>query len=383
MPLKLMISAAEVSGDVHGAALALELKKARPDIHLFGMGGEKMAAAGVNVRLDITDKSTIGVIEPLKFIPSHIRSLKFLVQLMKDERPDALIVIDAQGFHMPLVKEAKKLNIRTIYYIAPQEWLWGTERGVKSVAKAVDLIVAVFQKEFEAYKKAGANVVYFGHPVLDIAKPSQTKERLKLASYVEADAPFVGLFPGSRRQEIERLLPVMLDAIKLIRVKFGKINPLLGLSSSKFRDKVEQMVERSNVNLSIVEGGTYDTLSAADVSIAASGTILLEAAVLDAPIIMTYKLSPLSYFIGKRILKIDRKLPYYSMPNIMAGERIIPEFVMADANAENIANEVVSLLADRSKIEKMKRAFARVKALLGEPGVVTRAARGILNFLLS
>jgi len=383
MPLKLMISAAEVSGDVHGAKLAQELRKAQPDISLFGLGGERMAASGVEIKLDITDKSTIGVIEPLKFLPSHLRSLKLLSALMKAERPDALIVIDAQGFHMPLVREARKLKIRTVYYIAPQEWLWGTEKGVKNVAKAVDLIIAVFQKEFEAYKKSGARVVYFGHPVLDIAKPSQTKERLKLASYVEAGAPFVGLFPGSRRQEIERLLPVMLDAIKLIRAKFGKVNPLLGLSSSKFRGRIEKMVERSNVDLSIVEGGTYDTLSAADVSIAASGTILLEAAVLGAPIIMTYKLSPLSYFIGKHILKIDRKLPYYSMPNILAGEKIIPEFVMADANAENIANEVISLLADRTKVEKMKRGFARVKALLGEPGVVARAARGILNFLLS
>lgn len=380
MPFKLMLSAAEVSGDVQGAALAGEIKKIQRDVYLFGMGGERMAAAGVDIKLDITEKSTIGLIEPLKFIPSHIRSLRFLTDLMKKEKPDALIVIDAQGFHVPLVKAARELNIRTVYYIAPQEWLWGTERGVKKIAGAVDLIVAVFKKEYDAYKKAGANVVYFGHPLLDIVAPSHTKERLRLASYVEAGAPFVGLFPGSRRQEIEGLLPIMLDSIKLIKSKLGKVNPLLGLSSLKFKDMVEQMVNEAKVNLSIIEGGTYDTLAACDVCLAASGTILLEAAILGAPIIMMYKISPLSYFIGKYILRIDKKIPYFSMPNILANERVVPEFVMGDANAETISNEVTSLLKDRSRIEKMKDGLFRVKKMLGDPGVVAKAAQSIMDF---
>ncbi len=381
MPLKLMISAAEVSGDVHGAFLAQELKKASKDVVLFGMGGEKMVASGVDVKLDITETSTIGLIEPLKYTPSYLKSFRFLVNLMKKERPDVLVVIDAQGFHMPLAKAAKKLGIKTIYYISPQEWLWGTAKGVKKVVNTIDLIVAVFQKEYEAYKKAGGAVVYFGHPVVDIAKPSYSKEKLRRSSYVESDAPFVGLFPGSRRQEIEKLLPIMLDALKLIEEKFGKVNPMLGLSSSKFKTKIEKMVAKQKVNLSIIEEGTYDMLAACDVSIAASGTILLEAAVVETPIIMMYKLSSLTYFIGKHILKVDKKLPYYSMPNILANEKIIPEYVMADATAENIAAEVVSLLKDKSKLENMKHSLKQVAALLGEPGVVARVARGIIDFV--
>ena len=342
-----------------------------------------MAAAGVDIRQDITDKSTIGLIEPLKFLPSHLRSFRFMVDLMKKEKPDALIVIDAQGFHVPLVKAARDLTIKTIYYIAPQEWLWGTERGVKKIAGSVDLIVAVFKKEYDAYKKSGANVVYFGHPLVDIVKPAYTKERLRLASYVESGAPFVGLFPGSRRQEIEGLLPIMLDSVKLIRKKFGKVNPILGLSSSKFKKRVEEMVTEARIDLSIVEGGTYEALAACDISIAASGTILLEAAVLGAPIIMMYKLSPLSYLIGKYILRIDRKIPYFSMPNILLNEKVVPEFVMGEANAEKISDEVASLLKDRSRMEKIKDGLFKVKKMLGDPGVVAKASQSIMNFVLA
>jgi len=381
MPFKLMLSAAEVSADVHGAVLAEELKKLDKDIVLFGMGGERMAAAGVNVKLDITDKSTVGFVEPLKHLPTYFKALRTLVRLLKKEKPDALVVIDAQGFHMPLAKKAKKLGIKTIYYIAPQEWLWGTEKGVKKVVETIDLLIAAFQKEHDIYKNAGGNVIYFGHPVVDIARPSHSKEELRSASSVAKDAPFVGIFPGSRQQEVEKLLPMMLDAIKMIENKLGKVNPVIGLSSPKFRKRVEELVEKRNMNLSIVEGGTYETLAASDVSLASAGTLLLEAAVVGAPIIMTYKLAPLSYFIGKYIFKIDKKISFYSMPNIMANERIIPEYVLSEATAENLASEAVSILSDRVKSDNMKHGLNQVAALLGEPGVVSRVARGIIDFI--
>jgi len=260
--------------------------------------------------------------------------------------------------------------------------LWGKERRTKEIAATLDLIVAIFQREYEAYKKAGANVIYFGHPLIDIAKPKFTRQQLREGSSVNEGVPYVGLFPGSRKQEIEGLLPIMLDAVKLIESNFGKVNPLLGLSTPKFRALVEKMVEEKKVNLSIIEDGTYDALAACDVSIAASGTILLEATILHAPVIMMYKLSPLSYFIGKHILHIDRKLPYFSMPNILANKKIIPEYVMGEANAENIAKEAVSLLKDPSKIAKMKAEMGAVASKLGQPGVISKAAKGIVDFLV-
>jgi lipid-A-disaccharide synthase len=381
MPLKIMLSAAEVSGDVHGAALAQALKDLSKDVTLFGMGGEMMAAAGVDIKLDITDKSSIGISEAVKHIPSHIRSLRSLVDMMKAEKPDALILIDAQGFHMPLARKARKLGIRTIYYIAPQEWLWGTKRGLKKVTSTIDLIVAIFEKEYVAYKGAGGNVIYEGHPIIDIAKPSYTKAEFKMAAGVEGEAPFIGIFPGSRKQEIEKLLPLMLDALELIKGKMGKVNPILGLASSKFKAEVEKMVEEKKINISIIEGGTYDALSACDVSIAASGTILLEATALQAPVIMTYKLSPFSEFIAKFVFRINRRLPYYAMPNILANRKIIPEYVLEKAKPENLASEAVSLLADPEKIKLMKAGMKQLAGTLGKPGVVARVAKQILSFL--
>ncbi len=383
MPLKIMLSAAEVSGDVHGAALAEAIKSLNRDAVLFGMGGERMAEAGVDVRLDITEKSSVGISEAVRNIPSHIGSLRSLVSLMRAEKPDALVLIDAQGFHMPLAKEARKLGIRTVYYIAPQEWLWGTRRGVKRVADAVDLIVAVFAKEFEAYRKAGANVIYEGHPIIDIAKPAYPRDEFRAASAVGASGPFIGLFPGSRRHEIERLLPVMLDALEIIRSKIGSVNPILGLSSSKFKAEIEREIDRRKINISLIEGGTYDALSACDVSIAASGTILLEAAVLQSPIIMTYKLSSFTEFVARFLLRIHKKLSFYAMPNILADKKIIPEYVLENATAGNLADEALSLLADPGRIKRMKDEMAALRGQLGEPGVVARVAQKILSFVSS
>jgi len=376
-----MLSAAEVSGDVQGAALARELKKIDSDIRLFGMGGEQMAAAGVDIRLDITDTSTIGLLEPIRFIPSHIRSFRAMKALMKNEKPDALLVIDAQGFHMPLVSAARKIGLKTIYYIAPQEWLWGTKKGVRKVVEAVDMIIAVFRREYEAYREAGGKAVYFGHPVVDIAKPSFTPSQLRSSSYVKRDAPFIGLFPGSRRQEIDRLLPVMLDAVKIIESRLGAVNPLLGLSSTKFRSRVEKIVGRRKVDLSIIEGGTYDTLAACEVSIAASGTILLEAAAVGAPVIMTYRLSPLTAFLARHVVKLDRKLKYFAMPNILADEKVIPELIMKDSTPEKIASEAISIIGSEARAEKISRGLKRVAAILGDPGVVSRVAGSVVDFL--
>lgn len=170
--MKIMVSAGEVSGDVHGSYLIKEFKKLRPDIFFFGMGSERLAAEGVDVKFDITKRGTIGILEALpNILPVYSTFLK-MKKLLLREKPDLVLLIDSQGFNMPFAKFCKKAGFKTVYYIAPQEWLWGTPRGIKRVADTVDLIVAIFQKEYEAYRAAGANVVYFGHPLVDIVKVS-------------------------------------------------------------------------------------------------------------------------------------------------------------------------------------------------------------------
>jgi len=383
MPPKIFLSAAEVSGDVHGARLAKEIKLIEPDTIFYGVGGEQMLAAGVDVWIDITEKSTIGLLEVLRYLPSHIRTYNKIKKILKDTKPDAVILIDAQGFNLPVAKAAKALGIKTIYYIPPQEWLWGTKKGAKKVVETIDLIAAIFEKEAKFYKEAGGNVVFHGHPIIDMAVPKFSKEKVQAAATVRPGAPYIGIFPGSRRQEIEGLLPMMLDAVKIIEKEVGKVNLLLGLSSSKFKDRIEKIIQERKQDIFIFEKGTIDALAYCDVNIAASGTIVLESAVVGAPVVMTYKLSPLTYFIGKYILKVTEKLPYYSMPNLLANERIVPELILKDATPNKVAKEALNLLQNKDARDKMQKGFEKVRFLLGKPGAVNKVAKDVLSFVSS
>ncbi len=374
---KIMFSVCEVSGDAHGAALATEIKKISPEAYLFGMGGESMRRAGVDIRIDITEASTIGIAEAVRNIPINFIAFLRMRSMLKRMRPDALVLIDAQGFNMPLAKSAKALGIKTVYYIAPQEWLWGTEKGVKAVAQTITKIIAIFEEEAHIYTKAGANVSYFGHPVVDVAKPTLPAGEIIKRFNIDINYPIIGLFPGSRMQEINSIFPIMLEVCRIIDDSVGGGRFLLGVASSKLKGKIEKLTSKSGLNITLIEGMTYDLLKSTDVNIAASGTITLEAACLDSPIVMLYKVSPITYFIGKKILKI--KLPFYSMPNLLAGKRIIPEFVQKDINPKLIADQSIHLIVYPELVSEMRRGFASVRAKLGEPGVVERVAKEIIN----
>ena len=380
-----MVSAGEVSGDVHGTFLVRELKKLDPNIYFFGMGSEKLLAEGVDVKVDISKRGTIGIFEALpNLLPVYFAYLK-MVNLMKTERPDLLILVDSQGINMPLARAAKKLEVKTVYYIAPQEWLWGTAKGIKKVSKTIDLIVSIFEKEHAAYKQAGGNSIYFGHPLLDIVKPSMGKEEVRRTLFggvgrnVEGrTVPVVALCPGSRTQEIKGLLPILLKAGELIKKELPEARFIIPAASTEMIKQIFSYIGEDFRPKAII-GNTYDILAAADLAICASGTINLEASLLGTPNIMVYKLSPLTYFIGKYILKIGEKLKYFSMPNMLLEERAIPELVMEQAEPTVIAREALSILTDQSRQSKMKAAFEKLRVKLGQPGVIEKVARAILK----
>jgi lipid-A-disaccharide synthase len=363
-----MMSAAEVSADHLASCLARELK----DCCLFGMGGENMRSAGVDIRIDITEKSSVGIIEALKHIPSHLSTLKALKNMLKEEKPDALILVDAQGFNMPLASYAKSLGIKTVYFIAPQEWLWGTKKGVEKVAKTIDLIISIFKKEHDTYKAAGGNSVYYGHPLLDAAKPSMTRDGFFRKFSLIPGQKVVALCPGSRSHEIKSLLPVLMEVAG--RIKEAQF--VLPISSSKFKQRIEAEISKSALNIKVIEGHNYDVLAYSDLVIAKSGTIVLESVCLKTPVIMFYKLSPITYFIGKYLLGI--KLKYYSMPNILAGRMIIPEYVMWQATADNIYSESIKVLDDP---EKAKAGYEEVRSILGQAGSLKKTAQKIIEFI--
>lgn len=376
---KIMISAAEVSGDVHGSYLVREIKKMDPSMSFFGMGGEQLRAAGADIRIDITSKSTIGILEALKHVPSHLNTINKLKKMMDHEKPEALILIDAQGFNMPMASIARSKGIRTIYYIAPQEWLWGTEKGVRKVASTIDMIVSIFKKEHEAYQKAGGNSVYFGHPLIDIAKKSIARSEFMNKYRIEPDNKIISLCPGSRYQEIKGFLPMLIETARKIKKDLQDVKFILPLSSTIFKDEIIKLVNDRGVDILIIEKDNYNALGNSDLAIAVSGTVVLESALLGTPVIMFYKLSELTYFIAKNVLKI--KLPYYSMPNILLNEPAVPEYVMKEANAENLYKKAIELLSDNNKTDQIKDKFKKLKLQLGDPGMINKAAGSIVRYL--
>jgi lipid-A-disaccharide synthase len=378
--MKVMVSAGEVSGDLHGAFLVRELKKTSPDIKFFGLGSDRLKSEGVDIRFDISRRSTIGIFEALpNLIPIYLVYLR-TIHLMKKEKPDLLLLIDSQGFNIPLARAAKKLGIKTVYYIAPQEWLWGTPAGVKKIAETIDLIVAIFEKEYNSYKNAGGNVVYFGHPLIDIITPSLSRNAAR-KKYLGAEDKklLISLCPGSRTQEIKNLLPLLVKSALLIGKEFPAAVFFIPAASDYISNIIPHYME--SLEARIIVGQTHDILFASDLALCASGTINLESSVLGVPNIMVYKLSPLTYFIGKNILKIDKKLPYFSMPNFILNEKVVPELVMGMANPVLIAAEAVSILKDPSRADYMKNSFSRLKTLLGQPGVLPKISQAIIDFL--
>lgn len=376
--MKIMISAGEVSGDTHGTYLVRELKKLNPNIYFFGMGSEKLLAEGVDVKFDITKLGTVGVFEALPNVLPIYLTYRKMVDLMKKEKPDLLLLVDSQGINMPLAKAAKKIGIKTVYYIAPQEWLWGTARNAKKVAQTIDLIVAIFEKENEIYKLSGGNVVYSGHPLLDIVKPSLSKKETRQRLIGDEKGPIIAICPGSRTQEIKGLFPILLKAGELIKKELPDAKFLVPAASTDMIKRVFNMVSEDFRPKAVV-GHTYDILAASDLAICTSGTINLEASILGTPNIMVYKLSPLTYFLGKYVLKIGERLPYYSMPNILLEQKVIPELVMEQATPETIAQEAVAVIKDSSRQQNMRASFDALKNKLGSPGVIARSAQAILS----
>lgn len=377
--MKIFVSAGEVSGDVHGSYLVKELNKLNTDLTFFGVGSEKLIEAGVDVRWDITRRGSIGLIEVLPNLFPILSTFNKVKKLLLKEKPDLAILIDSQGFNLPLAEFCKKNGIKTVYYIAPQEWLWGTNKGLSKVARCVDLIIAIFEKEYQIYKHTMASVVYNGHPLLDIVKTTNTKQELRerFWSKNSSAGPIIALCPGSRIQEIKNIFPIILGAARKIQGSIPNAKFLVPVASRKIKDMV--LSKLSGLNAISVIGQTYDVLSAADLAICTSGTINLEASILGTPNIMVYRLNPLTYWIGKNILKIGEKMKYFSMPNILLDKAVVPELIQSHATPALIAMESVSILENKEKYSRMARDLAELKDKLGEPGAIRKAAEAILQ----
>ena len=370
---RLLISAGEASGDLHGADLARALQAQAPGIQLFGMGGTMMEAAGVEVLFNPTSLSTVGITEALRTVNVFRRVLALLSEAMDERRPDGVVCIDFPGFNLRLAALAHRKGIPVLYYFSPSAWAWGRGRADR-LARLGATILAVFPFEAEVYRQAGARVVFVGHPLLDRVHPSAGREEIRAELGVGPGQELIGLLPGSRRQELNQLLVPMLAAARIIAERRPGVKFVLPMAYTLRRDEVDRLVRAGGVPVTVLEGRTLDVLHAADAAIISMGTATLEAALMGLPHVACYRVSGLTYWLIRRLVKI----PYFAMPNIVLGRQAVPEVIQDQVTGENLARELLALLKPE-RHAAVREQLRQVRVQLGEGGAVARAAAAVLE----
>ena len=367
--MKIMFSAGEASGDTHGASVAKALLEKYPEAQLFGMGGDLMKQAGVDIIYDIQQLGFIGIVEILKHLPTFFKLRSFLKEAMLREKPDVLVCIDYPGFNMKLAKVAKELHIPVVYYIAPTIWAWNKGRG-KDIAKTVTKVASIFPFEAEAYREFGVDVEFVGNPLVDIVHPTMSYESALAHFGADTTSRNILLMPGSRKQEVEGLLPTMLTAAERLYENHKDLKFFLPRAHTIPREDIDRILQAYSVPVTVTEGYNYDLMQICTACIVASGTATLETALMNVPTVLIYKVASLTYVIGKLLVNID----HIGLPNIMAKRRIIPELLQGEVTPENVERELANILDHEAVYTQMKADLAQVKVELGAPGAVQRVA---------
>lgn len=375
---KIMIIAGEASSDLHASNLVTSLKEILPDIKFFGLGGEKMQKAGVELIYNLVDLAVVGFFEVLKNLTKFKEIFNQTLERLDQEKVDLVILVDYPGFNLRLAKEVKKRNIPIIYFISPQIWAWGKNR-ITLIKKLVDKMIVVFKFEEDLYKRYGIDVEFVGHPLLDIIKPASSPQEFERMLGISGQDKIITLMPGSRVNEVSRHLPIMLGAAEEIFQNWPdkKIQFLVaqapGLSNALFK------IVKNNASLpiTVIKDKNYDCLNISDLALVCSGTATLETAIMEKPMVIVYKISALTALLLKPMLKITD----IGLVNVVAGKRIVPECIQNKARANLIAQEALAILSSPEKITEIKKNLISVKQKLGLPGVSRRTAEIISRFL--
>ncbi|MCQ9207783.1 MAG: lipid-A-disaccharide synthase [Omnitrophica bacterium] len=378
MPKRIMIIAGESSGDFHSASLIHALKTMDSDLEISGIGGERMRQAGAKIYVDISELSIIGFTGVLANLKKIKQAFSTVLSAIDAQAPDVCVLVDYPGFNLKLASELKKRKIPVIYYISPQIWAWWPGR-IKTIKRLVDKMIVVFKFEEALYKEYGVDVSFVGHPLLDKAYPQISREdflkKLGLSSHKQT----IGLMPGSRRIEVERILPILLKSAKIIRQKLPQVQFALlkapGLADNIFQAKIKKF----DLPVVLCENQTYEFLNSCDFALVASGTATLETAIMQTPMAIVYNVSFLNWLIARMLIR----LPFIGLVNVVAGKKIIPEFIQFQARPKSIAGCVLETLGSQEKLAKIKAELEKVRASLGTSGASERAAKLILNSLIS
>jgi len=384
--MRIMISCGEASGDLYAGALVEEIKRREPSADVFGFGGPRLGAAGARLAGEFRGLSVTGLTEALRVIPQSVAMLRRLVAAARQDKPDVFVAIDFPDFNFRLMAALHRLRVPIVYYISPQLWAWRAGR-MQTMKRLVDRVLVIFPFEEEIYRAAGVPVEFVGHPLVDLVRVTQPRAALLREHGLAVDAPTVALLPGSRPNELKRIVPGIAASLPLIRARVPGVQFIVAAAPNLRDEFFEPLLGRlkpAPTTQSVAAGfsrpvlireRTDDVLAACDVVITASGTATVQAALHERPMVVVYRLSPLTYRIGKPFVHVDM----YAMVNLVAGRRIVPELIQEDFTAARVADETVRLLCDRKLYMRTCDELRRVRQRLGTHGASGRAADAVLS----
>jgi len=372
----IMIIAGEASGDLHGSKLVQAMRERNSNLFFCGIGGKALKDAGVRIIVNASRLAVVGLTEVFSKMPSLFRGMAVSKKLLNSLKPDLLIIIDFPDFNLNVAAAAKKTGIPVLYYISPQLWAWRPGR-VKKIRKLVDHVAVILPFEEDFYKRNQVRVSFVGHPLLDTHLA--TEESLIVTN--AEDIPVIGLLPGSRDREIAKLLPVMLQSARILLERDKNMKFIVSVAPSIERKFVETIVEehRGEYSFELVSDTVENVLKRCRLAVVASGTVTLEAAIYGIPMIIIYKVSPVTYWLGKMLVR--SRVKYFGLVNLIADREISPELLQGEVSSKKIADMAFEMLNDPSGLEKTKNELLGIRDMLGGPGASKRVADIALNML--
>jgi lipid-A-disaccharide synthase len=370
--MRVLISCGEPSGDVYAGALARELLDLDPTAVITGFGSERLRSAGASLVADFQGLSVTGLLEVARVLPRTYAVYRRLLAHAAEKRPDVFVAIDFPDFNFRLARAMRKRGVPVVYYISPQLWAWRPGR-MKTMRRIADRVLVIFQFEEEIYRRAGVPVEWVGHPLLDVAASPEPRDGFLTRLGLDPARPMVALLPGSRINEVRAILPGLLEASRIIHDRVPAAQFVLA-RTPQLSDGLFAGIETGDPAITMIENATDDVLAAADVALLASGTVTVQAALRECPMVVVYRLSPLTYRLGRPFVRVDT----FAMANLVAGHQVVPELMQDDFTPDAVARHALALLQDPRKAAAMRAELRAVKARLGTPGASRRAAAAVL-----
>jgi len=370
--MRLLISSGESSGELYAAELVRELRLLDPTLAVFGLGGDRLAAEGASLVAHVRDLAVVGLLEVLSHLPRIKGIFDALVARAERERPDLAVLIDYPDFNLRLARALHARGIPVVYYVSPQVWAWrkGRIRAIRETAKAM---LVIFPFEEELYRKAGVPVEFVGHPLVDLVRPAADRAAFLASAGLDPARPVVAVLPGSREREVAMNLPPLAGAVARLGAQDASLQFLVAVAPALERARLETAFAGTPARL--VQGQTHAALGAAELGLVASGTATVEAALLGTPMLVVYRVSTLTYLLGRRFVSV----PHFAMANLIAGKRVVSELIQGDFTAERVAHEALTLLRDPERRARMREELLEVRRRLGAAGASSRAARAVFD----